>query len=265
MFTNLIESHSHRQEFKRRSSFFLATIAGYSLIIFAALIVGVLTYDAQVEAQNTDMLVDVWIPPVKPERAPERPQPPKRVIAPTTNRTSPQPVRPIFYENPSNPITPPETISVEPNRIPPAPPNAIVGSTVSDPAGATSNRGCETCTGNNTEAPPVEEKRTPPPAVEPVKQPPKTVISSMIASQAVSLPKPVYPIIAKQAGVQGPVNVQILVDESGKVISAQAVKGNAMLFRAAEDAARHARFTPTVLNDQPVKVQGVITYNFKLQ
>jgi TonB family protein len=66
-------------------------------------------------------------------------------------------------------------------------------------------------------------------------------------------------------GIQGAVNVQILIDESGKVISAQAVKGHALLTRAAEDAARRARFTPTRLGDQPVKVQGVITYNFLLQ
>jgi protein TonB len=81
----------------------------------------------------------------------------------------------------------------------------------------------------------------------------------------VSLPQPPYPQIAKQAGVHGPVNVQILIDEDGKVISAHAVSGSAMLTRAAEDAARRARFTPTILNNQPVKVQGVITYNFILQ
>jgi len=79
------------------------------------------------------------------------------------------------------------------------------------------------------------------------------------------LPQPPYPQIAKQAGVHGAVNVQILIDEDGKVISAHAVSGSAMLTRAAEDAARRARFTPTILNNQPVKVQGVITYNFILQ
>ena len=70
--------------------------------------------------------------------------------------------------------------------------------------------------------------------------------------------------MAKQTRTQGPVNVQILIDEEGKVISAHAVSGNAMLVHAAEDAARRARFTPTKLNDQAVKVQGVITYNFVL-
>jgi protein TonB len=84
-------------------------------------------------------------------------------------------------------------------------------------------------------------------------------------AKVMDLPKPAYPIIAKQARIQGPVNVQILIDENGKVISAQAVKGNVMLTKAAEDAARRARFTPTMLGDVPVKVQGVIVYNFVLQ
>ena len=72
-------------------------------------------------------------------------------------------------------------------------------------------------------------------------------------------------MIAKQARIQGPVNVQILIDETGRVISAQAVKGSAMLTKAAVDAALRARFTPTKLGDDPVKVSGVIVYNFVLQ
>jgi protein TonB len=84
-------------------------------------------------------------------------------------------------------------------------------------------------------------------------------------AKVLDLPKPAYPILAKQNRIQGPVNVQVLIDETGKVISAQAVKGSAMLTQAAVDAARRARFTPTKLGDQPVKVQGVIIYNFVLQ
>ena len=64
MFTNLIESSADKSAFKRRSSFFLATVAGYALFLFAAGIVGVLTYDAQVEAQTTNLLVELAIPPV---------------------------------------------------------------------------------------------------------------------------------------------------------------------------------------------------------
>jgi protein TonB len=263
MFTNLIESSAHGAEFKRRSSFFLATVAGYALFLFAAGIVGVLTYDAQVEAQTTDMLVDIWIPPVNRVEA-DRPRPAPRPAS-NNNRVSPRPTRPILYESVNNPIKPPETVSANPNTIPPAPPGAVVAPYVSDPPAPSSNAKCETCTGNDTPATPVIENRKPPPVVDPPKPTTLRVSPTIILAKVVSLPKPAYPILAKQVGIQGSVNVQILVDETGKVISAQAVKGSAMLTKAAEDAARRARFTPTMLGEQPVKVQGVITYNFVLQ
>jgi len=87
----------------------------------------------------------------------------------------------------------------------------------------------------------------------------------VINSEALYLPKPPYPIIAKNVGVQGVVSVQVVIDEKGKVISAKAVSGNPMLVPAAQQAAYGARFSPTILDDVPVKVSGVITYNFTLQ
>jgi len=87
----------------------------------------------------------------------------------------------------------------------------------------------------------------------------------VLASKAISLPQPPYPPLARQIRLQGAVLVQILVDETGRVISAHAVSGSSFLTTGAEEAARRARFTPTLLNGQPVKVQGVITYNFVLQ
>jgi protein TonB len=76
---------------------------------------------------------------------------------------------------------------------------------------------------------------------------------------------PAYPAIARQAGIQGVVSVQILVDEKGHVASAKPASGNPLLMHAAAQAALQARFTPTILNGQPVKVSGVITYNFTLR
>ena len=60
----------------------------------------------------------------------------------------------------------------------------------------------------------------------------------------------------------GAVNVQVTIDESGKVISAKAVSGHVMLRAAAESAAWRARFKPTTLTGVPVKVSGIIVYNF---
>ena len=264
MFTNLVESSADKSALKRRSSFFLATVASYALFLFAAGVVGVLTYDAQVEAQTTDMLVDIWIPPVNPVE-PSRPRPAPRPAS-NNNRVSPRPTRPILYESVNNPIKPPETVSANPNPIPPAPPGAVEAPYVSDPPTPPSNSTCATCTGNDASGTPVVvENRTPPPVVEPEKPTMLRVSPGVIIAKILDLPKPKYPELAKRAGIQGPVNVQILVDENGKVVSAQAVKGSPMLTTAAENAARRARFTPTKLGDQPVKVQGVITYNFVLQ
>jgi protein TonB len=174
-------------------------------------------------------------------------------------------VRPILYESASNPIKPPDTISAAPNTIPPAPPNAVIGNYVADPVlPPSSSSACVTCTGNSTGPVVRVPETTPPPVPTPVKQKTQSVASFVLVSKAINLPKPAYPPMAKQINVEGPVAVQILVDEQGKVISAQAVSGHPILLHAAREAALQARFTPTVLNGQPVKIQGVITYNFVL-
>ena len=56
----------------------------------------------------------------------------------------------------------------------------------------------------------------------------------------------------------------VTVDENGKVISAQATSGPGPLRDAAVEAAKHARFSPTKLSGAPVKVIGLINYNFTL-
>jgi TonB family protein len=90
------------------------------------------------------------------------------------------------------------------------------------------------------------------------------VRGGVLNGRAISLPKPPYPAIAKTARASGEVVVQIVVDESGCVISAHAVSGHPLLQAAAVAAARAACFPPTRLNGEPVKVSGFITYNFVL-
>jgi protein TonB len=87
----------------------------------------------------------------------------------------------------------------------------------------------------------------------------------VLNGKAISKPMPPYPPIAKAAKASGTVVVQVLIDEAGKVVEAHAVSGHPLLQKAAENAARNARFSPTQLSGQPVKVTGVITYNFVLQ
>src|ERR1043165_8008828 len=268
MFTNLIESNSHKREFKRRSSFFVATVAAYALVLTAAGVVGILTYDARVDAQNADLLLQSWIPPVKPAATirPDRPRATR--TAARSNAAVDQhidtPVRTAAVPPVDDPrITPPD-VGVVASTVPPSEGQVRIADHDADPPASPGNKnGCATCT-SEPSGPVVPPQPTPDPT--PSKPPPVQHLSSQVlVSKIVNLPQPPYPILAKQTRTQGAVNVQIVIDETGKVISAQAVNGSPMLVTAAVDAARRARFTPTVLNGQPVKVQGVIKYNFVLQ
>ena len=69
----------------------------------------------------------------------------------------------------------------------------------------------------------------------------------------------------EQHNASGQVRVQIVIDENGNVISATPVSGHPLLQGAAAAAARQSKFTPTKLSGMPVKVSGVIIYNFVAQ
>jgi len=93
----------------------------------------------------------------------------------------------------------------------------------------------------------------------------KPLSGGILNGRALSLPAPTYPEAAKRARASGLVEVEVVIDINGKVISAKALRGPAILMQSAEMAARLARFTPTLLSGQPVRVVGVINYNFSLQ
>jgi TonB family protein len=82
---------------------------------------------------------------------------------------------------------------------------------------------------------------------------------------ASNLAKPSYPAAAKAVRASGVVSIQVLIDEEGNVVSANAVSGHPLLRAASEKAAREAKFYPTLLCGQKVKVSGIITYNFVAQ
>ena len=91
----------------------------------------------------------------------------------------------------------------------------------------------------------------------------KPIEGGVLNSKAVTLPKPVYTEEAKRLKVRGRVTVRVVVDENGKVISAQAVDGPAPLREAAEAAARQATFAPTTKDGITVKVAGTLTYDIQ--
>ena len=114
----------------------------------------------------------------------------------------------------------------------------------------------------NSAAPMVNLGDEPPPS--PAPRPNKPVSGGVLNGTALSLPPPAYPESAKRMKIQGMVTVEVVLDETGKVISANATDGPQMLRDAAVLAAKRARFSPTKLSGMPVKVSGVINYKFAL-
>lgn len=263
MFNNLIESNSHAQEYKRRGSFLLFTGATY-LVLFAVAAVGsIYAYDAHLEKQNLDLDVLTWVPPAPPEAAPEIV---RNTIRPAANSTTTptRSTRTELIDSTANPNNPPKDIGTIASNVPPARRDSVIGAMNVDPITPPGTvRGTPGGTGDK----PVVDLPDPPPAPTPSPAPavPKVLkVSRVLNSQAISLPPPNYPTMARQIRIHGIVIVQVLIDEKGNVVSAKATSGHPLLIPEAQKAAMRARFSPTLLSDQPVKVQGVITYNFVL-
>src|SRR6185503_7950912 len=115
----------------------------------------------------------------------------------------------------------------------------------------------------NQQIPLVDLGSEPPPSPGP-KPILKPVSGGVLNGTAISLPPPTYPEAAKRMRTQGVVSVDVILDETGKVVAANASSGPGILRDAAVAAALKARFSPTKLSGQPVKVAGVINYKFAL-
>jgi TonB family protein len=87
----------------------------------------------------------------------------------------------------------------------------------------------------------------------------------IVNGKAAKLVIPSYPPAARAVRASGAVNVQVTIDELGYVISASAVSGHPLLRANAEKAARESKFRTTTLGEFPVKVTGIIVYNFTAQ
>jgi len=91
-----------------------------------------------------------------------------------------------------------------------------------------------------------------------------TVSGGVLQGKAIKKVQPPYPPIAKAARASGPVQVQVTISETGEVIEATVISGHPLLRDAALQAARQWLFQPTELSAVPVKVQGILTFNFTL-
>jgi periplasmic protein TonB len=263
MFDNLVESGSHKQDLSRKGSFLLGTVAIYAVIGISLLVAGILYAPAYLDAQDLELTTLVAPVPVPAQQN----EPEKQQEAKPQNKDQNVDVRKELIADVSESRVAPKEISAKASDIPPVRRGVttVLGNESSN-AAVPINAGPGTGTGIGTGPTKVNIEGEPPPPPPPAPTPPRAPISGgVLNGKAISLPKPNYPPIARQAHASGTVVVQVTIDENGSVISAHAVSGHPLLQAVAVSAARGARFSPTKLSGQPVKVTGVITYNFVAQ
>jgi protein TonB len=89
--------------------------------------------------------------------------------------------------------------------------------------------------------------------------------TGVLSGHATKKVMPRYPPEARRAGAEGPVQVEITVSESGKVIEAKAISGHELLLGAAVEAAKQWEFKTAEASGKLVKIQGTLVFNFALQ
>jgi TonB family protein len=181
-----------------------------------------------------------------------------KMVQPGT-ATTPQPVAPAVSKPEPKPNTPANNKRDNKKIVSPELPTASASAKYS--GGPVDLK--VTAVNNNPTVPVVNLDSEPPPSPGP-KPILKPVSGGVLNGTAVYLPAPVYPEAAKRMRTSGVVTVDVVLDESGKVVAATASNGPAILRDAAVQAALKARFSPTKLSGQPVKVSGVINYKFAL-
>ncbi|HEY0544864.1 MAG TPA: TonB family protein [Pyrinomonadaceae bacterium] len=269
MFEHLVESTSHKDDLSRKGSFILGTIVAYAIVLTGLGILSIYLYDAQLENQNlelTTLVAPVPVPPAAEDKPADAAKPQKV----TTDQQVD--VRKELMLDVSDTRVAPKEVSAKGSDTPPMRKGVLTqlgsGNSNADLSGGpvgSGTGGIPGGTGTGTGGQAVEME-APPPAPPTPKPVPKAPISGgVLNGKALSLPKPAYPAIAKTARASGTVVVQVTIDENGSVISANAISGPPLLRAAAVQAARGARFSPTKLSGQPVKVTGVINFNFTLQ
>ena len=268
MFDKLIVSDATGAEFKPRRGYFLVSTVVVGILFLTAVVVSIFASDYGLGTSGFE-LADL-IPPTEMAAADPEPQRPRTPPTPS-NSTSQVPTRQVNMQDVSESPLVPRDVSVTKNAYMSRPDGIYRISDHDSNANVPSGSGRDSTgpgaggpgDGLTGTAPVAQNETTPDP---PVKAPPvkKDIIRSIgVANgKATYLPKPPYPPTAIAVNAQGAVDVQVLIDETGKVVSAHAVSGNQLLRLAAENAAHNARFTPTLLSNVPIKVTGVIVYNF---
>jgi TonB family protein len=263
MFDRLIETEPECANFRNRRSYFMVSSLIVGVLFITAVVISIYASDYGLGSENFDLAMVV----APPEIPADIPQPPRA----QNSANEPRSQAPA---SPNVPVVailddlrdPPKDISTTPNigkawDPKPSESGPLTGGRNIDGTGPR---------GIGDPVPSVKPAPDPDPEPPPVKAPvdtkpkPPTILRSKgpVNGNATYLPKPPYPATAVALNIQGKVDVQVTIDEHGKITSANAVSGNLLFRAAAEKAAWQAKFNPTYLGDVPMKVTGVIIYNF---
>ncbi len=98
-----------------------------------------------------------------------------------------------------------------------------------------------------------------------MKREPIRVGGNVQESKLIKRIEPVYPELAKRARVSGVVILQVTVDEEGSVSDIRVLKGHPLLDEEAIRAVRQWKYSPTLLNGEPVPVIATVTVIFNLR
>lgn len=278
MFEELVETQPSVGDGTSRKSYFVGATLVLSVSLVVALIVSIFAIDTDIDINDMDMMsviapIDTLVEQKRPELESEPTAKPKVNAAPSgaPRITVRQDTVARLDESPTSvPTTVSSAATTQKER--PVTGNYVIGDFDYDGSnigkvgrgpGGTGTEGDGL--GDGSIVAKVEEEPAqpaPPPVVKPA--PKRSLVQTMgvINGRATSLPMPAIPATAKVANVAGTVSVQVLVDENGNVISASAVSGNQLLRASSEAAARRAKFNATTVDGTPVKVSGVINYNF---
>jgi len=207
-----------------------------NLGVVAAMIVLPLMYPASLPTQLLQRALYVPAPPIMQQ--------------PTAQQTSSAQASPVhdIYRIPMNI---PSRISREAIGAPPAPTDFSLGMGISIGDGVPGASG----------------EIFPPSAAPVLRQPQPSfarVTSKVLEGLLISKTTPVYPTLARTAGISGTVVLAATISKEGTIANLRVLSGHPMLTQAAVEAVKTWRYRPYLLNGQPIEVETTINVVFSM-
>jgi periplasmic protein TonB len=250
MFDKLVESAKEKRG-RRARRLFLATVAVYAVALTALGVATVIGFRPALA--GGDEVLSILIPPPVPSGPDPSPVQIKSnpMSTPDQGFVPPEPnVKALPWDEVKDFV--PKEVSV-----PGAPSWAKIGPLGVGPG-----------VSDTGEMPPPPPPPTPTPVVKPAAPPAQDAVvrltSMLTQGRVLRRVQPPYPVIAKQARIEGSVQVQIDISEDGAVTNVTLLSGHPLLREAALRAAKQWQFIPTELNGHRVRAIGMITFNFTL-